>query len=148
MQLLDPDGLPNKTQLELYEEQLAAQILKKRREAQERKLKSKKLKKKLEESVPVEEIIEQVNAEIIAEEPKYPFTPEVEAEVNKILNEQYESVKNEFEAAVRALYDTSVALKRQQEEMERELLLMKKKKLQRKRAMKVLFLLANMDDEE
>lgn len=147
----DPDGVPNRKtkQMELYEEQLAAKILKERRERRARKLK--KAKKKIEEQLLAgatqEEAIEQIVKEVVNEEPRYPFTPEVKSQVDQILQDKEAEAVAEFEAALQALYQTAARLKKEQETLMENIRIAKKKIRDRKRRVKVLMLLANLDDD-
>ncbi len=148
----DPDGVPNRkvTEEELYEEQIAAKILKERRERRARKLRNakKKIEQKLAEGATQSEVIEILTKEVINEEPKYPFTEDVKLQVDKILEQEEKQAVAAFEVAIQELYSLAEKLKEEQEQIAQELQNLRTKKKNRKKRIKVLMLLANLDDEE
>lgn len=161
VQLLDPDGFKKK--YDSYEIQVAAKILEERQGKRKKRASSLELKKKIKEQLEAGstliEIADELSSELVAQEPAFEFTPEMKVDVDRIMAEYKTQVASEtrqmvldFIAEMQMLERQAAALEQQrlreaddyyryqQEEKRRKTLKLKR--------MKILLLLASLDDDE
>lgn len=167
--LLDPDG-PKQKDLLRFEEEYVAKLLLKRKSKLRRKTKQidfkDRIKSLLEAGQHSVEITNALVDEIVSKEPQFEFTPEMQADVDRIVTEYKRQVAQEIrstvvshiqdiiseakqlalqvQAEIDAIQLESVSLKLDLEQA-KERARKKKRKQQR---LKILLLLANLDDSE
>lgn len=161
VQLLDPDGFKKKF-YDTYELTLAKQILEERQTKRAKKIRSfdfkKRIKELLDDGATTIEIADTLSQEIAVQEPEFEFTPEMQAEVHQIMVEYKAQVQREARESVLNFIADLQAMEAAARELElqkiRELdnynryLEEKKRRDLKARKLKILFLLASLEDDD
>jgi hypothetical protein len=161
VQLLDPDGF-RKHVYDAYELELASQILEERKAKRKKKVTTldlkKRIKEKLDEGQTLIEVATSIADEIIAEEPQFELTPEMKVNIDRIMADYKAQIANEtrqmvvdFIEQIRALEFKSLALERErlrEEDNYRRYQEEKKRRDLKMRKLKILLLLASLEEDE
>jgi|688.fasta_scaffold21822_10 hypothetical protein len=152
-QIVDPDGFRRRKFESAWEIELAAELLKgklkpfKRKKRKEFNFKE-LLNKQLNEGATVEAAVEAVANEALNVSPTFEYTAEIKAQVDAVVAEYYakiaqlEAIKVEQQRKLQAEQQAYVAAIRQAEIAEN------KRKKRNAKTIKVLLMLASMEDDE
>lgn len=135
----DPDGF--KKRYSQFEEEYAAQILKERQPKRRKKLKQLSFKNKIEEQLnagkTIVEIADNLTQEVLASDEQLTFTPEMQADISRIVAQYQKQIRDEIQQSVLAIVEQLDNIRQTRERQKR----LKAKKI------KILLLLASLDDE-